>query len=129
MKDTVICYVEKKNGKWQKFKSKGGKPFKGPDGKDYNAPVKSNKEIRDYNHPLLGRRQEAFYAEGIPQPIPLGHKLKWDTRKNHDSDKDILVEVMKRALRESTNAELKQNITLGAIGLVFLFLFVERLVF
>lgn len=128
MKDTVICYVEKKNGKWAKCKSRDGKAFRGPDGKDYNAPVKANREIRDYNS-FMGRRQEAYYVEGISQAIPLGHKMKWDTRKNFDSDKDILVEVLKRALLEDRNADMKQNLTLGAVGLVMLFLIVERLLF
>lgn len=127
MKDVVICYIEQKNGKYKKTKCVDGANFIYKR-KTYNAPVKEKHEILDYAN-WAGRKQYAFYKEGHENPIPLSRDAKWKETTNHDQDVDMLVKVTRAALSEAGGADLKQNLTLGAVGLMLLFLFVERLFF
>lgn len=127
MKDKVICYVQKKNGRFGKTKSiNGSNPvFRG---KAYTAPVKEKHEILDFQN-FWGRKQMAFYKEGQDNPFPLGAPSKWKESRNHDEDVEMLVVVTKRALLESKGADLKQNVTMFMVMGVLGFLLVERLLF
>jgi hypothetical protein len=128
MPDVITCWVKKTNGKYGKFKSKDGKSFVGPDKKSYNAPVAEKNEVLDFKT-FWGSKQLAFYKEGQENPIPLSRESKWKEQSNHDSDVDMLVKITRQALLEAAGADMKQNLTLGAVALVLVFLFIERLFF
>lgn len=119
---TVICWVKPAVGDAKKYKSKDGKNFQDKTGKSYTAPVESRREVMPLNT-FFGRKYHAFYIEGSPNPIPVGHDTKWKPSANHDSDVDILVDVTKKALMESAQAKLERQLTMGGMGLVLVFMF------
>ncbi len=129
MKSSVICYVKQKNGKQKKFKSVDGGNFTDKTGKVYNAPVLEKHEILEVNSFWGGKKQLAFYKYGQENPVPLSRDSQWKETSNHDKDVDVLISVTRQALSEANGQDMKTNITIGMVGLVLLFLFVERIFF